>query len=266
MRYVCLLLAVLPCGPVLAQQAHDCVIEPSLVLALGSPVEGVVDSVIMERGATVTKGQVLAQLDASIEMETLELAQTQARSTTSVEIAISRLDLAKKELERAEKLVERKVNSASTLDEAQAAFKQATLELKLARENQQLRRQERDRAQAILEQRTVRSPIDGILLRRLIGPGEYVYSQAQIAQIAKIDPLFVDVFLDISHYDDLSIGQTAVVRPSAPVLGEYRAEITSIDQVFDAASDTFGVRLHLPNPDKALPGGIDCTVVFDGGS
>lgn len=35
------------------------------------------------------------------------------------------------------------------------------------------------------------------------------------------------------------------------------------DEVFDAASGTFGVRVALPNPDRVLPGAARCRVQFD---
>lgn len=119
---------------------------------------------------------------------------------------------------------------------------------------------DRDRARAQLQRRIVRSPVDGVILRRLISLGEFAHSQAAIAQIARIDPLHVEVFLPIELYGRLSEGQTAIVRPAEPVGGAYGAEIETIDTVFDAASDTFGMRLVPPNPDAALPAGLDCTL------
>lgn len=250
--------------PVLGQQ-YDCVIEPFMVLEIGAATEGLVESVNMTRGAAVKKGDVLAVLESNVEHETLRLAETRASSTTAVEIARSRVELARVEHERAAELVKRNVGTQSDLDLADAALREAKLEVLQAQEDVELQKVERDRALAILNQRTVRSPIDGVLLRRLIGPGEYVYSQAQIAQIATIDPLFVDVFLPTEVYKSIALGQIGTVRPAAPIEGVYQAEVTAIDNVFDAASDTFGVRLRLENPGNQLPAGVDCTIEFVGG-
>lgn len=251
--------------PLSAQESFDCVIEPFMVLEIGSAVDGLVDTINMTRGAEVKEGDVLAVLESSVEEEILKLAEAQARSTVGVDIAEGRLDLAQKEVERARELMQRGVGRQSDLDLAEANFQQAQLELLQARETVELSAHERDRARAILERRTVRSPIDGILLRRLIGPGEYVYSQAQIAQIAAIDPLYVEVFLPTRMYDSVAMGQIATVHPAEPIDGLYDAEVTAIDNVFDAASDTFGVRLTLPNAGNRLPAGVDCTVEFGAG-
>jgi len=42
----------------------------------------------------------------------------------------------------------------------------------------------------------------------------------------------------------------------------YSAAVGIVDRVIDPASNTFGVRLELPNPDYRLPVGLKCTVRF----
>jgi hypothetical protein len=54
----------------------------------------------------------------------------------------------------------------------------------------------------------------------------------------------------------------ATVLPADPVGGRYEAAVTLVEQVIDAASATFGVRLELENPDYALPAGLECEVMF----
>jgi len=61
-------------------------------------------------------------------------------------------------------------------------------------------------------------------------------------------------------FTTVQMGQMAKVKPAAPIGGLYEAEVIAIDRVFDAASDTFGVRLKLDNPEGALVAGIDCKI------
>ena len=42
----------------------------------------------------------------------------------------------------------------------------------------------------------------------------------------------------------------------------YSATVAIVDRVIDPASNTFGVRLKLPNPDYRLPSGLQCQVRF----
>ncbi|MBC7144257.1 MAG: hypothetical protein H5U24_02510 [Thioclava marina] len=83
-----------------------------------------------------------------------------------------------------------------------------------------------------------------------------------MAQLAQIDPLHVEVFLPTAMYDQVAKGQVEKVCPAAPLSEEYDAMVIVGDKVFDAASDTFGVRLVPANPEGKLPAGIDCTVSF----
>ena len=75
--------------------------------------------------------------------------------------------------------------------------------------------------------------------------------------------MFVEVFLPVSLYKQIRTGTEARVFPNAPIGGEYQAKVTVVDQVFDAASGTFGVRLELANPGQTLPAGQRCRVEFD---
>lgn len=248
-----------------AQQGRfsDCIIEPSVVVELGSPVEGIVERIEAGRGTRVQVGDPIAWLESSIERESVAMAEARARSRIGIRIAEARLDLERKEVERARELVRRDVGTASDLDIAEAELQAAELELERAVEDFQLSQLELSRAQAVLERRIIRSPIDGIILRRLIGPGETVHTQAQLAQLADIDPLYVDVFLPTALYNSVRQGQEATVFPADPIGSSYRATILTIDQVFDAASDTFAVRLELPNPDLSLPAGVDCAIELE---
>lgn len=65
-----------------------------------------------------------------------------------------------------------------------------------------------------------------------------------------------------AYYDQTRVGAEAEISPEKPIGGRYVATVTVIDQVFDAASGAFGVRLALPNPDNKLPGGINCKIRF----
>ena len=53
---------------------------------------------------------------------------------------------------------------------------------------------------------------------------------------------------------------TAEVLPSAPVGGSHIARVDVVDPVIDPGSNTFRVRLILPNPANAIPAGLRCLV------
>jgi multidrug efflux pump subunit AcrA (membrane-fusion protein) len=149
-------------------------------------------------------------------------------------------------------------------DEAEAEYRLATEQLRAARENRRLAELEVKRAKEILAQRSIKSPVDGVVVEVLLRPGELMSSNQKdaIMKIAEIDPLNVELVLSVSQFGKIHVGQIAEVIPEEPVGGRYRAQVEVVDQMVDAASGTFGVRLRLPNPGHRIPAGVKCRLHF----
>jgi RND family efflux transporter MFP subunit len=256
-----LMLALLvPCGGGLRAETFDCVIEPALVVEIASPSGGLIRQINVGRGDLVTKGQVLAELDAGIEETTVDLAREQADSTAEILAQRARLKLAESRADRTRSLVERNIAAQAELDEANASVEVALGEVSMSQMRQRLAAMELKRAEEVLRQRTIISPIDGVVIERMLYAGEFADQDRPVVRIAQIDPLYVEVFMPISAYPGLVPGMSATVRPGPPVNGEYEARVTVIDKVFDAASSTFGLRATLPNPDLSIPAGNRCEI------
>ncbi|MCE5974353.1 efflux RND transporter periplasmic adaptor subunit [Sinirhodobacter sp. WL0062] len=245
-----------------AQQSYDCVIYPSQVLQLGSASDGIIEEMFVSRGDRVKAGDMVAQLESEAEKASLTYATERAEDMGPIEIAQSRVELLKAASGRATEMGKRKIMPEAQIEQVQTEYQVAQLELRRAEVDQRLAKLDVERVEAQLRRRAIRSPIDGIVTTRMMGPGEYVYSQTPVAEVAQVDPLYVEVFLPTTLYPDLAVDQKGSVFPAEPIGGEYSATIVVVDSVFDAASDTFGVRLALPNPEGKLPAGIDCRVAF----
>src|SRR6185295_6012430 len=109
------------------------------------------------------------------------------------------------------------------------------------------------------EQRTIRSPISGVVVERFMSPGEYV-DQKPMLRLASVDPLRVDVLVPAVAFGLVEPGMTGKVVPELLNQGEQHATVKSVDRVIDAASNPFRVRLELPNPAAAIPAGLRCKV------
>ncbi len=241
----------------------DCVIEPSLVVKLGSPITNILADVLIERGDIVKTGQVVAHIESTLELATVEYNRARSQSNSEIDAKEALLAQRQAVMARKRSLQQASIVSAQDMENVQTEFNVAREEVALARLNKKMAMIELGRSQSQLDQRTIRSPIDGIVTRRLLGPGEYVNPETQIATIARINPLNVETYLPVKNYGRIKTGQTATVRPNAPVGGEYKAEVIVVDQVFDAASGTFGIRLKLANPGNTIPAGLRCKVDFD---
>ena len=241
----------------------ECVIEPYQLVKLASPVVGVIARLDVDRGDVVRQGQIVGKLADGVEEAMLVLAKARATNEYVSKSHEARLQLFRSKHKRLNDLYSKAISSQASLEEADAEAKVAEQQLKEAELNREVAKLEIRHAEEVLKQRTLISPIDGVVVERLLVPGEYRNEQSPILSLAQIDPLRVEVYVPIAYYGQIGTGSKAEVRPEKPVGDIFTAIVTVVDRVLDAASGTFGVRLALPNPDFLLPAGIACKVLFE---
>lgn len=228
-------LALAALRPVPSLAADDtlvsCLLEPSMVVAVASPVSGVVSRIFRERGDAVRLGDRLFELEAAAEQAALAIVST-------------RLKLAESKLSRHQALIREGILSEQEGDELQA-------ELDLARAA-------RDEARAMLDRRTVLSPINGVVLKRLTAPGEQVAGNP-VLRLATLNPLHADVTMRASAYGRLKPGMPLRISAGEglPILS---GRIRQVDPVIDAASGTFSITVELANPGNRIPAGLSCAL------
>ncbi|RYX93322.1 MAG: efflux RND transporter periplasmic adaptor subunit [Comamonadaceae bacterium] len=234
-----------------------CLIEPYRVADVGSPVIGVIESVRAERGDRVEKGQPLAILRADVERASVEVAAGRAQAIGEYNAAVSSAELARQKLARAKDLADQQFISAQALEQARAEAGVAEHRLSQAREQRGILAREHELAQAQLQLRTIRSPSAGVVADRYLSAGERV-EEKPVFRIAVIDPLRVEVVLPASMYGTVRTGSLMTVTPEFPNAGARQARVVLVDRLIDGASNTFRVRLELPNAGMALPAGLRC--------
>jgi RND family efflux transporter MFP subunit len=239
----------------------ECIIEPNQVVAIGSPVVGRIESLHVERSDLVEAGQPLVDLDSSVEVAAVAVARARAQMDGQVLSREAAAELDARKENRANKLYERNVLSLDLKEEAETQAALAEFELQQAREVRRLASLELIQAHAMLKRRTIRSPVSGVVVDRLMSPGEVV-DEETILRVAEIDPLRVEVILPSVMYGSIEPGDRAAITPDVPGDQVHVASVTIVDRVIDAASGTFAVRLELPNPDHTIPGGLHCQVRF----
>ena len=242
-------------------ESLDCLIEPSELVDIGSSVTGLLGAVIVERSEFVSAGQVVAELEATVEQEAVQVARARAAMDGVIRAREASVALGERRQDRARQLFEKRTLSDEVRDEVETEAELARLELEQAREQTQLASLELSQALAVLDRRTIRSPITGVVVERLMTKGERV-DEETILRIAQIDPLSVEVILPSALFGTIEPGDRAAILPEFPGDEVHVASVTLVDRVIDAASGTFGVRLELPNSDHAIPGGLHCQVRF----
>ena len=216
-------------------RAMDCLLTPSVDASIASPVVGVIDKVLVQRGDLVRKGDVLVKLRAEVEQATLKLNQAQT-------------EYGKRTIKRNTELYERNLISEQEKDEIIM--------------NNRLYGFEMAQTRAMLGQKTIRSPITGVVVDTFLDAGEYV-GEEPILQVAQLDPLYIEAVMPAKYFGEIVQGSEAEVTLEEPLASEHLARVSIVDRVLDAASGTFGVRLVLKNSDYLLPAGLKCSISFD---
>lgn len=240
-------------------QALDCVIQPHQVVALGSPSPGVIESIAVERGDFVRQGQLLVQLRADVERASLGLARVRAQQAGELSAADSAKQYASRELARATELQSKNFVSSTYLDKTRTEAEVALGRANQAAEKRSVAEKEVELAQAQLAQRGVRAPISGVVVERFMSAGEYVDDKPML-RIARIDLLRVDAIVPAAHFGKVQPGAKATVMPEFGNVREVAAVVRNVDRVVDPASNTFRVRLELPNPKGEIAAGLRCKV------
>lgn len=240
---------------------HECLMEPMVVTEVGSPVQGVIDQLLVDRSDFVKRGQPIVALDARAEK--INLVYAKARAAMDSEVSAREADqaLAMHNLARVQKLHDQNLVPAQKWDEALAQKLVASAALSQARETLDLLGIEVTRAEQSLTQRTILSPVDGVVVEQQAFAGEFVYDNP-LMTIAQLDPLRVEVVLPARLFGSFKPGGTALIYPEIGSDKPLRAEIQVVDRLLDTRSGTFGVRLTLPNPDLSIPGGQKCELEF----
>ncbi len=219
---------------------------------------GVVRWIGVKKGDAVTNGQIVVRLDDA--EYKAQLRQAEGR-LAAARVAISKAEL---DYDRAKRLVSAAVEMTKTEDDARLALEQAraaTLEI----EGQiQL-------INTYLDWTIIRSPINGVVLEKLVDSNELVTPQSfggtrgpSTALIAVGDPQDLQVDLDINA---TSIGkvhpnQKCKVTPEAYLDRQYDGYVVEVAPEGNRQKGTLQVKVQILNPDKYLTPELSATVDF----
>jgi multidrug efflux pump subunit AcrA (membrane-fusion protein) len=150
----------------------DGFIDPYIVVNVGTGVSGIIDSLEVDRGDIVKKGQVLAKLDSRVERATVKLIRERAQMKSATELASARLDFTTREQQRRKELYEKGIIPDYEMDEAETNLIIAQKELQEIEEQKWIAELELKQAEAAFARRVIQSPINGVVVERYLSPGE----------------------------------------------------------------------------------------------
>lgn len=219
---------------------------------------GVVKWIGVRKGDSVTNGQVVVLLDD---------AEYQARlHEAEGHLANARTAVSKAELDyrRTESLARTDIESKQREDDARLALQSARASLTEAEGAYAL-------ARTYVEWCTIRSPINGVVLEKLVDPNELVVPQSfgggrgpSTALIAVADPRDLQVEIDLNEADlsKISLHQKCRVTPEAYPDKHYEGIVAEIAPEADRAKGTLQIKVQIVAPDEFLTPQLSARVEF----
>ncbi len=237
-------------------------VKPEMYIELSSSATGVLEKVFVNKGDYVRKGQILAQLESSVEIAKVNQAKFEVANTSDLTNRKVQLAFAKRTKSRYEGLKHKDSISQLEKDKADTEVVLAETELKKALEEHKAAELTLELAKTQLALKTIKSPIDGLVIDRYAMIGESVNDRA-IMKLAQVDPLRVELVAPTEYFGLIQKDMEVEIRPERPLNKVFKAKVTVVDQLIDPASGSFSVRMSLPNPDEKMVGGVNCLAIFN---
>ena len=252
------------CAPLMATEKAvlDCLVKPEMYVELSSSVDAILVQMLVDTGDRIKKGQPLVRLEASVEKARVNLAQMQASSDSEIDNRRVQLQYARRNYKRIKDLYARKSVSLYEKDKTETEVALAEIELDRATEKKKIAELNLELAKTELARRTIKSPIDGIVVDRYSMVGESV-AERTIMKLAQVDPLRVELIAPTEFFGLIKKGMKVDIYPERPANKTFKATVTIVDQLIDPASGSFTVRMALPNPGDQLVGGVNCIASFN---
>ncbi len=234
--------------------------EPYRRIEVAAAEIGILETVLVREGDRVARGQVIATLDSEILVVSKAIAEANRQAKGRLDAAQAERDLRKMRLERLEPLRSQGHASQQEIDWARAELAVAEANLLSAQEQHLLDQLECRKVEAMIERRTVRSPIDGIVARLHREEREFVSNNsAVVATVVQLNPLRVVFAVPTAQAMSFKVGQGVTLRfPEGK--RKARGKIELVAPVTDPESGTVRVIVIVDNPRGQIPCGVRCSL------
>jgi RND family efflux transporter MFP subunit len=231
--------------------------DPAAKVEVPAGMHAQLSEVDVKEGQLVKKGQQLAKVDDAIQQATVELAKATAESTIIIRAQQNELASAQNQYD--------KVKNNSAFNDAEKKqkeldLKQAQLKLEQAEQEHLQDKIKLQREQITLDHMTVRSPIDGSVLRVSKQAGEETDDNPLIV-VVDTKKLYAVFDMPRQVFGKVHVGDKETIQTEGV---DRDAAIISVDPIIDLASGLFRVKMEVDNADGKIPAGVEVVWSWQG--
>lgn len=198
-------------------------VRPNQGAVLSAQTPGAVAKVFIQSGQAVKKGDVLVELDSSVEQANLQASEAKLATTKQI-------------YQRYLNLYKTKSVSQQELDNAKANYDALVANISALK--------------AAIERRKIVAPFDGIAGIVKVNVGQYVNVGTPIVRVEDTSSMKVDFSVAQNELENLFIGQKVTATSDARLGETFAAKITALEPAVNAATGLIDVQATFENEDS----------------
>ncbi len=208
-----------------------------------STVAGQVRQVMVREGQSVKVGDIVAEIDTADLRARLDAAKA------DLEERNSRLTIATRNRDTNRALLKQNFISQNAYDQTQSTYQGSDAAVRWAEAQVRL-------ATKAINDAVVRSPIAGVVAKRMVNGGERITPDAPIVNIVDLSRLELEAAIPASDIPGVVIGQSVRFRVDGFGERQFEGKIERINPVAEPGSRAIKLFVAVPNPDYSLKGGM----------
>lgn len=234
-------------------------IEPFRRIELSSDETGAIAELLVEEGARVQQGAVIAKLDSRVQEIQLEIARKVANSTSQQRAAGNTLKKRRAIAARLDQLKQQGHASPSEIIRSDLEISIAEANYYNAVEEAAVREVEMRRAQVQLERRTIRAPFSGFIAKVVRREGEFLSPlHPEVCTLIQVDKLLATFNVDSNEARDFHVGESFDLRLSDG--STVQGQVYSVGVEINPQSGTVEIKFVINNEDFKIRSGESCTL------
>lgn len=247
----------------IGQTVHQGVVTRSFLQPINKSIvataeSGIVTHAIAREGDAVKQGQRLAELNHDVLLHAKRQADARAQSTAARDAAAARYKMLQSQKKALEELIADGHVNRYELQQKATEFENAQAEYRKAKEEVLLNQIEVNRIEAQIQQRIIKSPINGVVVEIHKQPGEHLSTtEPQYATVVQIDQLKARFYLDADRLNQIRVGNTVPIFVGRD-RSRVEASVIYVSPIIDSDSGTGRIEVVINNEDNALQSGTFC--------
>lgn len=239
-------------------QEIETFVEPYRSAALSTSETGVLEEIVVKDGSQVRRGQKLAWLNDDVLQASLKVADAAMQAKAALKIAENEAAICLKQLESYRALRDDGNATERELERAESDYLQAEARLENVREELSIRALEHIRVQAQIDQRQIKAPFDGIVVRVDKEVGEQVSpTDPVVLHLVQVETLKAVFSVPVDGASSLRPGHVLRLKIGKSEDAGHGV-IEYVSAVADAKSGTVSVTVRIPNSEGKIQSGLPC--------